>query len=118
MGWCDVHHVRHWIKHFGPTALWNLVLLCDKHHNMLHRRGWSARLDVNGNFEVTTPWGESWTTQAPTRVRKRVRLPGAPGDAGEASEVLDHLEFFEKVIGHPNRVTAFVAQARTRRGAA
>lgn len=36
--WCDAHHVVHW-AHGGPTALSNLVLLCRRHHRMLHQHG-------------------------------------------------------------------------------
>lgn len=118
VGWCDVHHVRWWTKHFGPTAIWNLVLLCDKHHNMLHRRGWSARLHGNGDFEVTTPWGASWTTHAPGRIRKRIRLPGRIGEPGDVTAVVEHLEYFEQMLHIPNRVEALVAEARAANRAA
>ncbi|MGH9167681.1 MAG: DUF222 domain-containing protein [Acidimicrobiia bacterium] len=33
--WCDVHHLLHWLDH-GETKLDNLVLLCRRHHRMLH----------------------------------------------------------------------------------
>jgi hypothetical protein len=36
--WCDAHHVLHWADG-GPTALSNLVLLCRRHHGMVHRVG-------------------------------------------------------------------------------
>jgi hypothetical protein len=36
--WCDAHHVIHWADG-GPTALANLVLLCRRHHRMIHQRG-------------------------------------------------------------------------------
>ncbi|HYS98539.1 MAG TPA: DUF222 domain-containing protein [Candidatus Dormibacteraeota bacterium] len=36
---CDGHHVVHWI-HGGPTDLDNLVLLCRRHHRMVHEGGW------------------------------------------------------------------------------
>jgi hypothetical protein len=36
--WCDAHHVVHWVDG-GPTALPNLVLLCGRHHRMVHQRG-------------------------------------------------------------------------------
>jgi hypothetical protein len=35
--WCDAHHVRHWDKG-GPTALHNLVLLCRRHHRLIHHK--------------------------------------------------------------------------------
>ncbi|MFL5800124.1 MAG: DUF222 domain-containing protein [Actinomycetota bacterium] len=36
--WCDAHHVVHWAEG-GPTALANLLLLCRRHHRMVHERG-------------------------------------------------------------------------------
>ena len=36
--WCDAHHVVHWADG-GPTALHNLVLLCRRHHRMVHAPG-------------------------------------------------------------------------------
>jgi len=33
--WTDAHHVIHWADG-GPTALWNLVLLCRFHHTLVH----------------------------------------------------------------------------------
>jgi Domain of unknown function (DUF222)/HNH endonuclease len=37
-GWCEAHHVRHWL-HGGPTDLDNLVLLCWTHHRAVHEGG-------------------------------------------------------------------------------
>ena len=37
--WCDGHHLVHWI-HGGGTDLDNLVLLCRRHHRMVHEGGW------------------------------------------------------------------------------
>ena len=34
-GWCDAHHVRHWAQG-GDTALSNLLLLCRRHHRLVH----------------------------------------------------------------------------------
>jgi len=36
---CDGHHLVHWING-GPTELDNLVLLCRRHHRMVHESGW------------------------------------------------------------------------------
>jgi hypothetical protein len=33
--WCDAHHLIAWALG-GPTALWNLALLCRRHHRMVH----------------------------------------------------------------------------------
>src|ERR687892_3179 len=43
--WCDAHHVVHWADG-GPTALPNLVLLCRRHHRLIHcRGGFTLRLE-------------------------------------------------------------------------
>jgi len=33
--WCDAHHVVHWANG-GPTSLRNLLLLCRRHHRVVH----------------------------------------------------------------------------------
>ena len=37
-GWCDAHHVVHWADG-GPTSLANLLLLCRRHHRLVHEPG-------------------------------------------------------------------------------
>jgi hypothetical protein len=34
--WCDAHHVVHWADG-GPTSVDNLVLMCRRHHRLIHR---------------------------------------------------------------------------------
>jgi hypothetical protein len=40
-GWCDAHHLVHWADG-GATSIGNTVLLCDRHHHVLHEPGWNA----------------------------------------------------------------------------
>lgn len=43
--WTSGHHLVHWAKG-GPTDLPNLVLLCHRHHWLVHEGGWQvARVD-------------------------------------------------------------------------
>jgi hypothetical protein len=35
----DAHHLHHWARG-GPTTLGNLVLLCRRHHRLVHEGGW------------------------------------------------------------------------------
>jgi hypothetical protein len=37
--WTDAHHLWHWVFG-GPTILTNCVLLCRRHHLMVHEGGW------------------------------------------------------------------------------
>jgi hypothetical protein len=40
---CDAHHITHWAAG-GATALHNLVLLCRRHHTVIHTTPWDVRL--------------------------------------------------------------------------
>ena len=48
----DAHHVRHW-AHGGETSLGNLVLLCRRHHRLVHEDGYT--IDSERRFHY--PWG-------------------------------------------------------------
>src|SRR5713226_6886254 len=41
--WTDAHHVQHWADG-GPTTLDNLILLCRRHHRLVHEEGWTLNL--------------------------------------------------------------------------
>lgn len=42
--WTDAHHVRHWADG-GTTDLDNLVLLCRRHHRLVHHSDWSVHME-------------------------------------------------------------------------
>jgi Domain of unknown function (DUF222) len=63
--WCEGHHVRFW-DHGGSTQLANLVLVCARHHHLLHRPGWHAKLLPDATLEITDPRGRVRTTSPPT----------------------------------------------------
>jgi hypothetical protein len=62
--WCDAHHNQHWTKG-GITALHNLVLLCNRHHHLFHKPGWTSTLEPDGTFTVTNPHGRVTQTKPP-----------------------------------------------------
>jgi uncharacterized protein DUF222/HNH endonuclease len=62
--WCEAHHVRAWYDG-GTTEPQNLVLLCSRHHHLVHRPGWHAKLLPDGTFEVTDPRGHTRSTAPP-----------------------------------------------------
>src|ERR687897_2210013 len=41
--WCDAHHVDHWADG-GTTSLANLVLLCRRHHRLMHHRRFTVEM--------------------------------------------------------------------------
>ena len=50
--WVDAHHIHHWARG-GSTKLANLVLLCRRHHRMLHE----GRYSVDERLRFYDPWG-------------------------------------------------------------
>jgi Domain of unknown function (DUF222)/HNH endonuclease len=62
--WGEGHHVRPWV-HGGPTQLANLVLVCSRHHHLLHRPRWNAKLLPDATLEVTDPQGQVRSTTPP-----------------------------------------------------
>jgi hypothetical protein len=76
----DAHHVRHW-AHGGETTLDNLLLLCRRHHRLVHEGGYT----VDGDGRFFFPWGGELETVP--------RLPrGHPDDLVERNRPLpiDH----------------------------
>jgi hypothetical protein len=62
--WCDAHHVVHWADG-GPTALANLVLMCRRHHRMVHQPG-GFRLELmEGRPIFRRPDGSMLEDRAP-----------------------------------------------------
>jgi hypothetical protein len=51
--WCHAHHVRHWIDG-GHTGIDNLVLLCGRHHRMVHHSDWDCAI-IDGRPEFLPP---------------------------------------------------------------
>ena len=64
VAWCEAHHVEP-VEHGGATVITNLVLVCSKHHHLLHKPGWTSTLDTDATFHVTGPDGQTRTTHPP-----------------------------------------------------
>ncbi len=64
------HHVIHWAKQ-GPTALWNLILLCPYHHKLVHEGGFDCR---------HTPDGVRFYRP------NKVEVPGCPDPPGQRGD--------------------------------
>ena len=53
---CDAHHILPWADG-GETKLSNLVLLCRRHHRLLHEGGFSVRMNGEGAVQFRHPRG-------------------------------------------------------------
>ncbi len=78
---CDAHHIEHWADG-GETKLSNLVLLCRRHHRLLHEGGFSLRMDDQGAVGFYNPRG---------RLLERSPAPPVVGDDA-IRELIEHLE--------------------------
>jgi hypothetical protein len=49
--WTDAHHLKHWADG-GQTVMDNLVLLCRRHHRMVHEEGWQLVITADGQIHA------------------------------------------------------------------
>jgi hypothetical protein len=61
--WCDAHHMIHWADG-GLTALRNLVLMCRRHHRLVHEGRFRLEL-TNGKPSFRKPDGTILEDRAP-----------------------------------------------------
>ncbi len=61
---CDAHHVRHWAAG-GATRLDNLLLLCRRHHRVVHEEGFTVELQDDGSARFFRPDGQPFPEAPP-----------------------------------------------------
>jgi hypothetical protein len=68
------HHLRHW-RDGGETNLENLILLCTRHHRLLHEHGWRicGHLDRPESIEFRRRDGTGITPSRPPPLDASVR---------------------------------------------
>jgi len=54
----DAHHVRHWADG-GETRMDNLVLLCHRHHRLVHEGGFGVSITSDGEATFSYPDGRT-----------------------------------------------------------
>ncbi|SDC91714.1 HNH endonuclease signature motif containing protein [Rhodococcus tukisamuensis] len=70
--WTDAHHIIHW-SDGGPTALANLVLLCKKHHTIIHKNHWAVAIGDDGHPWFTPPaWVDPARRPRPAHNRREI----------------------------------------------
>jgi hypothetical protein len=61
---CDAHHIHYW-RNMGLTDYWNLVLLCTRHHHLVHQQNLQLDLQPTGELRVT--WRDGRERISPPR---------------------------------------------------
>jgi len=62
----DAHHITHWADG-GETNLNNLVLLCRRHHRMVHEEGFGIHSQTDGQVYFADPQGQHLPNAAEPR---------------------------------------------------
>jgi len=52
----DAHHIRHWADG-GETGMENLILLCTRHHHLVHEGGFGLEKLADGSVQFRNPAG-------------------------------------------------------------
>jgi predicted restriction endonuclease len=52
--WCDAHHIVSWLEG-GATSVANGVLLCRRHHRLIHDGEWVVRMGADDVPEFVPP---------------------------------------------------------------
>jgi hypothetical protein len=62
----DLHHLKWWTKD-GPTDIDNGLYMCGRHHDLIHKRAFSAHGDANHEVKFLRPDGSLVGTTSPPR---------------------------------------------------
>jgi len=67
----DAHHIHHWADG-GETKMDNLVLLCRRHHRLVHEEGYGIKTTAEGEISFTLPDGRHLPNNRHGRFRGNV----------------------------------------------
>ncbi len=62
------NHIQHWADG-GETSMENLVLLCRRHHRLVHEEGFGVQAERSGAINFTLPDGKIIPPGPDTRFR-------------------------------------------------
>ncbi len=73
---CRVHHIRFW-RNGGRTDLDNLIVVCERHHHMVHEGGWHLTMTADRRCTWVQPDGKVWH-EGPSVDRQPKQSPDPP----------------------------------------
>jgi hypothetical protein len=117
--WVDAHHILYWALG-GRTDPENLVLLCRRHHRLIHEGGFSVTGNAHEELVFRDPRGER-LSNAPKpppgsweKLLERSRGAGHPIDhdtllkgEGERMDLVENVYAVAKAIKDPTRLTVY-----------
>jgi hypothetical protein len=51
----EAHHIEHWVRDHGATRIRNGIMLCRRHHLLLHNHHWEIIHDTKHGFLLVPP---------------------------------------------------------------
>lgn len=81
---CEAHHITYW-RHGGTTDYGNLVLLCNRHHHLVHRQRLTLELRPDATLHVT--WSSTRTASSTPRGAPSRAAPAAASATSSASRI-------------------------------
>jgi hypothetical protein len=81
VSWTTAHHVLEWAAHRGGTNTDTMVLLCYRHHELVHEGGWQIARTEEGI--ITVPPLAGVVSPAPSCDVRPLRVVGADCDAAQ-----------------------------------
>ena len=89
--WTTAHHVLEWVAKHGKTDTPNMVLLCYRHHWLVHEGGWQIARTDEGVIKLppqrgfVSPAEAAWGARARRASRARVDRDGAPESSASST---------------------------------
>ncbi|MFZ4718170.1 MAG: DUF222 domain-containing protein [Ilumatobacteraceae bacterium] len=74
--WTHAHHIAWWTRDHGETEYDNLVLLCTRHHHMVHRL--DLKLEWVNGWDLQITWPDGRRTVSKPRGAPPKAPPGSP----------------------------------------
>jgi hypothetical protein len=84
----DAHHVTHWADG-GATSLENTLLLCRRHHRLVHEEGWTVEWWGETRAVFTDPRGRHRLDERPPRAGRPPPRPAEALEAGNRARGVD-----------------------------
>ena len=89
----DAHHIVHWADG-GETKLENLILMCRRHHRLVHEGGFGLEAGPDRAFRFSRPDGTPLPNAADGRSRGNFDAIRA-ANAAEGLEITSHTAYGE-----------------------
>jgi hypothetical protein len=87
IAFCELHHIRHWVRDLGPSSLFNSAHLCVRHHHLVHNKNWTVTRHPDNTLTFTDPdTGKTSTWQPAVTLTDFLSDPASTPDTAARPE--------------------------------